>query len=202
MILNKRCLGCASAKPLSGTLMFVVLGTWVLKEEGVTSGERRSNGGAGDIGYEGNTVPLLKKCNLQVSDRNRRLGRAGHGACPKHARLDSGQESTRAIPYTQLQTCSPPDESSMRSNIIILENKGVSNGSSVRNDMRSKYLVCIPSARQSAITNDMQVRTSAYADSPHNIQPALLYCDLSRTNAGLFRVPPVPPYKNTSGVTL
>ncbi|GFV18259.1 hypothetical protein TNCV_3219331 [Trichonephila clavipes] len=27
-----------------------------------------------------------------------------------------------------------------------------------RDDMRSKYLVCIPSARQSAITNDMQVR--------------------------------------------
>ncbi|GFW35832.1 hypothetical protein TNCV_1926631 [Trichonephila clavipes] len=24
---------------------------------------------------------------------------------------------------------------------------------------------------------------------PHTIQPALLYCDLSRTNAGLFRVP-------------
>ncbi|GFS94063.1 hypothetical protein TNCV_1810841 [Trichonephila clavipes] len=55
--------------------------------------------------------------------------------------------------------------SSMRSGIIILENKGISNGSSVRDDMRSKYLVCIPSARQSAIPNDMQVRTSAYADS-------------------------------------
>ncbi|GFX07837.1 hypothetical protein TNCV_4161061 [Trichonephila clavipes] len=63
--------------------------------------------------------------------------------------------------------------SSMRSGIIILENKGISNGSSVRDDMRSKYLVCIPSARQSAIPNDMvyqsaipnEVRTSAYADS-------------------------------------
>ncbi|GFS70946.1 hypothetical protein TNCV_2720041 [Trichonephila clavipes] len=55
--------------------------------------------------------------------------------------------------------------SSMRSGIIILENKGISNGSSVRDDMRSKYLVCIPSARQSAIPIDMQVRTSAYADS-------------------------------------
>ncbi|GFW91571.1 hypothetical protein TNCV_4499911 [Trichonephila clavipes] len=54
--------------------------------------------------------------------------------------------------------------SSMRSGIIILENKGISNGSSVRDDMRSKYLVCITSARQSAIPNDMQVRTSAYAD--------------------------------------
>ncbi|GFV66255.1 transposable element Tcb1 transposase [Trichonephila clavipes] len=37
---------------------------------------------------------------------------------------------------------------------------------------------------------------------PHTIQPALLYCDLSRTNAGLFRVPLSLPYKNTSGVTL
>ncbi|GFW67369.1 hypothetical protein TNCV_2596021 [Trichonephila clavipes] len=55
--------------------------------------------------------------------------------------------------------------SSMRSGIIILENKGISNGSSVRDDMRSKYLVCIPSSSQSAIPNDMQVRTSAYADS-------------------------------------
>ncbi|GFT50767.1 hypothetical protein TNCV_2462711 [Trichonephila clavipes] len=79
--------------------------------------------------------------------------------------------------------------SSMRSGIIILENKGISNGYSVRNDIRSKYLVCIPSARQSAIPNDMQVRTSAYADSTPYHQPALLYCDLSRTNAGLFRVP-------------
>ncbi|GFV13721.1 hypothetical protein TNCV_2105911 [Trichonephila clavipes] len=44
--------------------------------------------------------------------------------------------------------------------------KGISNGSSVRDDIRSKYLVCIPSACQKAIPNDaMQVRTSAYADS-------------------------------------
>ncbi|GFX05233.1 hypothetical protein TNCV_4174761 [Trichonephila clavipes] len=55
--------------------------------------------------------------------------------------------------------------SSMRLGIIILENKGISNGSSVRDDMRSKYLVCIPLSRQSAIPNDRQVRTSAYADS-------------------------------------
>ncbi|GFX80786.1 hypothetical protein TNCV_4694971 [Trichonephila clavipes] len=34
-------------------------------------------------------------------------------AYPKHARLDSGQESTLAIPYAvlfQLQACSPPEE--------------------------------------------------------------------------------------------
>ncbi|GFV10309.1 hypothetical protein TNCV_4571901, partial [Trichonephila clavipes] len=37
---------------------------------------------------------------------------------------------------------------------------------------------------------------------PHTIQPALLCCDLSRTNAGLFRVPLSLHYKNTSGVTL
>ncbi|XP_054724337.1 cell adhesion molecule Dscam2-like [Uloborus diversus] len=45
----------------------------------------------------------------------------------------------------------------MRSGNIILENKGMSNGSNVMDDMRSQYLVCIPSARQSAIPNDMQV---------------------------------------------
>ncbi|GFV14781.1 hypothetical protein TNCV_3959911 [Trichonephila clavipes] len=52
-----------------------------------------------------------------------------------------------------------------RSGIIILENKLISNGSRLRDDMRSKYRVCIPSACQSAIPNDMYVRTSAYADS-------------------------------------
>ncbi|GFY27445.1 hypothetical protein TNCV_2070651 [Trichonephila clavipes] len=70
-----------------------------------------------------------------------------------------------------------------------MENKGISNGSSVRDDMRSKYLVCIPSARQSAIPNDMQVRSPPMLIPPHTIQPALLYCDLSRTNAELYRVP-------------
>ncbi|GFW88007.1 hypothetical protein TNCV_216791 [Trichonephila clavipes] len=76
-------------------------------------------------------------------------------------------ESTLAIPYAvllQLQACSLPDEL-YAVGIIILENKGISNGYIVRDDIRSKYLVCIPSARQSAIPNDMQVRTSAYADS-------------------------------------
>ncbi|GFV30480.1 hypothetical protein TNCV_3046951 [Trichonephila clavipes] len=33
-----------------------------------------------------------------------------------------------------------------------------------KDDMRSKYLVCIPSARQSAIPNDIQVRMYGYAD--------------------------------------
>ncbi|GFU97264.1 hypothetical protein TNCV_1053461 [Trichonephila clavipes] len=44
---------------------------------------------------------------------------------PKHARLDSGQ-STLAIPYAvlfRLKACSPPDESSMRSGIIIWKTK-------------------------------------------------------------------------------
>ncbi|GFV44223.1 hypothetical protein TNCV_4543551 [Trichonephila clavipes] len=76
-------------------------------------------------------------------------------------------ESTLAIPYAvlfQLQACSPPDElyavghyhPGKQRNLQWLQR---------RDDMRSKYLVCIPSARQSAIANDMQVRTSAYADS-------------------------------------
>ncbi|GFU82356.1 hypothetical protein TNCV_4316971 [Trichonephila clavipes] len=73
---------------------------------------------------------------------------------------------------------------------IILENKGISNGSSVRDDMWSKYLVCTPSARQSAPFQMIcrSVRPPMLIP-PHTIQPALLYCDLSRTNAGLFRVP-------------
>ncbi|GFU11272.1 hypothetical protein TNCV_3084011 [Trichonephila clavipes] len=81
--------------------------------------------------------------------------------------IDSGQESTLAIPYAvlfQLQACSPPDELYAVGHYHP-ENKGISNGSCVRDDMRSKYLVCISSARQSAIANDMQVRPSAYADS-------------------------------------
>ncbi|GFW78099.1 hypothetical protein TNCV_135691 [Trichonephila clavipes] len=104
--------------------------------------------------------------------------------------IDSGQESTLEIPYAvlfQLQACSPPDELYAVGHYH--PGKQRNNGSGVRDDMRSKYLVCIPSASQSAIPNDMQVRTSAYADSTPYHQPALLYCDLSRTNAGLFRVP-------------
>ncbi|GFW81432.1 hypothetical protein TNCV_377801 [Trichonephila clavipes] len=88
-------------------------------------------------------------------------------ACPKHARLDSGQRVR--WPFHKLYCFSFKHvlhrTSSMWSGIIILENKGISNGSSVRDDMSSKHLVCIPSARQSAIPNDMQVGTSAYADS-------------------------------------
>ncbi|GFT55583.1 hypothetical protein TNCV_995811 [Trichonephila clavipes] len=64
----------------------------------------------------GNTVPLFKKCNLQVSDSSEVAlvtQQCVVRVCPKHARLDSGQESTLAIPYAvlfQLQACSPPDE--------------------------------------------------------------------------------------------
>ncbi|GFS79534.1 hypothetical protein TNCV_2370461 [Trichonephila clavipes] len=78
-----------------------------------------------------------------------------------------GRESTLAIPYAvlfQLQACSPPDElyavghyhPGKQRNLQWLQRK---------DDMRSKYLACIPSARQSAIPNDMQVRTSTYANS-------------------------------------
>ncbi|GFU48459.1 hypothetical protein TNCV_221571 [Trichonephila clavipes] len=78
------------------------------------------------------------------------------------------QQSTLAIPYAvlfRLQACSPPDELYAVGHYHPGKQRNLSNGSSVKDDMRSKYLVCIPSARQSAITNDMQVRTSAYADS-------------------------------------
>ncbi|GFU29480.1 hypothetical protein TNCV_794481 [Trichonephila clavipes] len=90
--------------------------------------------------------------------------------------------------------------SSMRSRFIILENKGISNGSSVRDDMRLNLFNCIPSALQSAIRMICKsVRPPMLIPKPSN----QLFCivNLSRTNAGLFRVP-YPPYKNTSGVTL
>ncbi|GFU29947.1 hypothetical protein TNCV_1687181 [Trichonephila clavipes] len=55
------------------------------------------------------------KCNLQVSDSSRWPWSRSNASSehPKHARLDSGQESPLAIPYAvllQLQACSPPDE--------------------------------------------------------------------------------------------
>ncbi|GFU83141.1 hypothetical protein TNCV_3737521 [Trichonephila clavipes] len=90
----------------------------------------------------------------------------------------------------------------MRSGIIILENKGISNGSSVRDDMRSKYLVFIPSARQSAIPNDMQVRTSAYADSTPYHPTSSSVLGPFTNECGVISSASVPPYKNTSGVTL
>ncbi|GFV55232.1 hypothetical protein TNCV_2464071 [Trichonephila clavipes] len=64
----------------------------------------------------GNTVPLLKSAISKSRTVAGGLGRAAirhRRACPKHARLDSGQESMLAIPYAvlfQLQACSPPDE--------------------------------------------------------------------------------------------
>ncbi|GFW69920.1 transposon Tf2-9 polyprotein [Trichonephila clavipes] len=62
----------------------------------------------------GNTVPLLKKCNPKSRTVAGGLGRAAIvRACPKHARLGSGQDRTLVIPYAvlfQLQACSPPDE--------------------------------------------------------------------------------------------
>ncbi|GFU76709.1 hypothetical protein TNCV_2849781 [Trichonephila clavipes] len=82
-------------------------------------------------------------------------------------RLDSGQESTLDIPYAVLfQLSSMFSRRAISGQALSSrKTKGISNGSSVRDDVRSKYLVYIPSARQSAITNDMQVRTSTYADS-------------------------------------
>ncbi|GFW78380.1 hypothetical protein TNCV_1379261 [Trichonephila clavipes] len=77
----------------------------------------------------------------------------------------------------------------MRSGIIILENKGISNGSSVRDDMRSKYLACIPSPVKVPFRMICRSVRPPMLIPPHTIQPALLYCDLSRTNAGLFQVP-------------
>ncbi|GFY16549.1 uncharacterized protein TNCV_735761 [Trichonephila clavipes] len=70
----------------------------------------------------------------------------------------------------------------MRSGIIILENKGISNGSSVRDDMRTKWPVKVPFRMICrSVRPPMMI-------PPHTIQPALLYCDLSRTNAGVAAV--------------
>ncbi|GFU60517.1 hypothetical protein TNCV_2197561 [Trichonephila clavipes] len=58
-------------------------------------------------------------------------------ACPKHARLDSGQESTLAIPYAvlfQLQGCSPPDELYAVGHYHPGKQRNL-NGSGVRDDM-------------------------------------------------------------------
>ncbi|GFX69261.1 hypothetical protein TNCV_3564371 [Trichonephila clavipes] len=118
----------------------------------------------------GNTVPLFKKCNLQVSDSSRRPWSRSNASSEYVPNMLDWIQVRRARWTFHTLYCFSfkhvlHQTSSMRSTIIILENKGISNGSSVRDDMRSKYLVCIPSARQSAIPNDMQVRTSAYADS-------------------------------------
>ncbi|GFV08121.1 hypothetical protein TNCV_1047501 [Trichonephila clavipes] len=100
-------------------------------------------------------------------------------------------ESTLAITYAvlfQLQACSPPDELYAVGHYHPGKQRNL-NGYSVRDDIRSKYLVCIPSARQSAIRMICRSVRPPMLIPPHTIQPALLYCDLSRTNAGLFRVP-------------
>ncbi|GFV31545.1 hypothetical protein TNCV_2274701 [Trichonephila clavipes] len=93
------------------------------------------------MGYRsdfGNTVPLLKKCNLQVSEQKQAALVAQQcvvRACPKHARF-------------WIRSVRPP--------------------------------MLIPF---------------------HTIQPALLYCDLFTNECGVISNAPVPPYKNTSGVT-
>ncbi|CAL1275398.1 unnamed protein product [Larinioides sclopetarius] len=109
----------------------------------------------------GNTVPLLEKCNLQVSDSNRRSWSFSN-ASSEHVpnMLDWIQVKRARWPFHTLYCFSFKhvlhQTSSMRSGIIILENKGISNSSSVRDGMKLQYLVCIPSARQSTIPNDMQ----------------------------------------------
>ncbi|GFU99949.1 hypothetical protein TNCV_3611791 [Trichonephila clavipes] len=118
----------------------------------------------------GNTVPLPQKRNLKSRTVAGSLGRAAMRRPSMSQTCSIGIQVRRARwPFPTLYYFSFKhvlhQTSSMRSGIIILENKGISNGYSVRDDIRSKYLVCIPSARQSAIPNDMQVRTSAYVDS-------------------------------------
>ncbi|GFW27639.1 hypothetical protein TNCV_2049361 [Trichonephila clavipes] len=71
--------------------------------------------------------------------------------------------------------------------------------------MRSaQYLVCVPSARQSVITNYLQVRTSAYADSTP-IPSRQLFCIVTfhERMRGLHFSAPVPPIQGAApGVTL
>ncbi|GFV26363.1 hypothetical protein TNCV_4135681, partial [Trichonephila clavipes] len=85
----------------------------------------------------GNTVPP-QEVHFQVSTSSRRpwsRSNASSEYVPKHARLDSGQENTLAITYRCIVSASSivlHQTSSMRSGIIIiLENKGISNGYSV-----------------------------------------------------------------------
>ncbi|GFV17004.1 hypothetical protein TNCV_3144401 [Trichonephila clavipes] len=81
-----------------------------------------------------------------------------------------------AIPYAgycfSFQVCSLPDELYAIGHII-METKESSNGSNVH--------------------------TSAYADSTPYHPTSLLYCDLSRTNAGVISSAPVPPIQEHAG---
>ncbi|GFV80221.1 hypothetical protein TNCV_1477831 [Trichonephila clavipes] len=102
----------------------------------------------------------------------------------------SGQESTLAIPYAvlfQLQACSPPDELYAVGHYHPGKQRNL-NGSSVRDDLRTKYLVYFRPVKVPFRMICRSVRPPMLIP-PHTIQPALLYCDLSRMNVGLFRVP-------------
>ncbi|GFX31871.1 hypothetical protein TNCV_3885811, partial [Trichonephila clavipes] len=99
----------------------------------------------------------LKKCNLQVSTVAGDLGRAAMSSEHVPNMLDwiqgSGEHAGHSIHcIVSASSMFPPDEL-YGSGIIILENKGISNGSSA--SVRPPMLI-----------------------PPHTIQPALLYCDL------------------------
>ncbi|GFV73081.1 hypothetical protein TNCV_299181 [Trichonephila clavipes] len=98
---------------------------------------------------------LFHSSRSAISKSRTVAGGLGHAAMRRQSMSQTcsigfRSESTLEIPYAvlfQLQACSPPDELYAVGHYHP-ENKGISNGSSVRDDMRSKYLVCIPSSSQ------------------------------------------------------
>ena len=110
-----------------------------------------------------NSSLISKKFNLQVSENKRRLvsQQSVVRACPKQARLDTGQGSMLAIPYAvlfQLQACSPLDElyafwnyHGKQRNLQCLQHK-------VWHEVSVSRL-------HTTIPNEMQVYSSTYANS-------------------------------------
>ena len=141
----------------------------------------------------GDTVPLLKKCYLQVSESKKRPWSHSDALFERVPNIFDWFQVRRARwPFHKLYRFSFKHvlhkTSCMGSDIIMLENIVISYGCSTRYDIRSDYLVCIPAGSQSTIPNNMQVRKLTLADFTPYHSTRLGYCDHSRKNVGLFRV--------------
>ena len=150
----------------------------------------------------GNSVPLLKKCNLQVSESKRRPWSHSNALSKHVSNLLNWNQFRRACwPFRTLHYFRfkhiLPKMGYMRFGIIML-NKGISNGCSVRHDMKSEYFVCIPSGCQSTILNDMQLHTFTHTGSTpyHLISSSVLR--LFTNESEIISSAPFPPYQNIS----
>ncbi|GFU97920.1 hypothetical protein TNCV_3754481, partial [Trichonephila clavipes] len=158
----------------------------------------------------------LPKSRTVAGGRGRVAQKCVVRACPKHARLDSGQESTLAIPSAAYCFCfkhvSPPDERALcRRRHYHPENSRISNGSSVRDDMVVEVSrSALHSARRKCHPR-MKWACGPCVHSMLIMHPILilnhslsLYCDLLTNELRSFRVPRPSPYtrNNASGVTI